>query len=121
PRDLLAMAQMASLVVSNRLRNRSRRRTDANFSQPLVNVAHLRRPLQGAFRKGRVVLQKMPVVLQVAAASCRVGDDGVKLLKIKGAKVPSRHLSGQFQLAVVGMDRAAAKLSSRSDHLAAVG
>jgi hypothetical protein len=30
-----------------------------------VNVAQLRRPLQGAFRKSRVVLQQMPLVLQV--------------------------------------------------------
>ncbi len=85
---------MASLVVSDRLRDRSRRRADTNLGQPLVNVAHLRRPLQGALRKSRVILEQVAVILQVRAAAGRVGDDGVKSLKVKGVKVPSRHLLG---------------------------
>jgi hypothetical protein len=90
--DLLAVAQMARLVIRDGLRDLRYGHPDSDFGQPLVDVAQLRRPLGGAFRIDRIVVEQVPVILEVRAAAGGIGYDRRAVLSSEA--VSTRRPSG---------------------------
>ena len=113
--DLLAVRQVAGLVVGHHLRRGMvGGRLNADLNEPLVDVLDLLVPEGGAVAIGRVVGEQLVVVLEVGAAAAGVGDDGVELVRRELLKLLAGELLGQFPFAVVGVERAAAELLGRA-------
>ena len=60
------------------------------------------------------------VLLEGRAATCRVGNDGIYIEDGECGHVSVRERVGSFDLAIVQVKRAAAALSTRNDHIAAI-
>jgi hypothetical protein len=69
----------------------------------------------------RIIVQQMAVGLQMRAAAASVGDDGIERIEIEAVDLPAGEFSGQFELAIVRVQGAAAALRARRDDLTAVG
>jgi hypothetical protein len=114
PRDLLAMNQVARLVIGHRGRalGRSLRRPPAaNLIQPFVHIAQLRVPRRRQIAIAGIVRQQSTVVTKMRSASTGVRDDCViPVWRDEIDQLPRQALRG-LQLAVMGVERAAACLA----------
>ena len=119
---LLAVAQVAALVVGGAVETAARGGlAEARRDQPLVDVLDLGVPLRGACGVERIIMQQMTVFLQVRAAAACVGDDGIKVVQIEAVDLLAGEYAGEVHGAVVGVQRAAAMLVTRSDDFTAIG
>src|ERR1035438_5276345 len=123
-RDLLPVAEVAGLVVGyrDRLRTRWGRKGPAkpDLHEPFRDVAHPGRPRGCAPGELRVAGEEVAVALQVGAAARGIRDDRVVLARVDRFELPAGELPGRLEVAVVGVERAAAGLAPRRRHLAAV-
>jgi len=123
-RDPLAVAEVARLVVGDgdglRARRGRRGPPEPDGDQPLRDVADLARPGVRPGGVGGVVREQVAVALEVRAASRRVRDDRVEPVGIDRAELAPSELARRLEVAVVGVEGAAAGLPPGRLHLAAV-
>ena len=100
---------------------RDRRCAAPDLHQPLVDVLQLRVPGARRVAVSRIVFEQVPVVPQVRSAAAGVRDDRIVAVRREEIDHPARLLPGQIQLAVVGVQRSAARLRRWRLDAAAVG
>ena len=128
--DLLPMHQMTRSIVSHRRRRRTIkrvgvvrrcRRATADLHQPFADVSHLPIPSDGASMIPLIPMQQLGVLLQMRPAAAGVADDRIEPVDVVQIEIPPRQVAGEFQFAIVGVERPAAELHRRRDDFAAVG
>ena len=119
---LLAVREVAGVVVGDgQVAQAGLRRPAAVLHHPLVDIAQLGVPELGQGRVDGVCGQQGAVVAEVIAAAARVRDDGVELGRREEVDHPLGQRLGRIAFAVVGVERAAARLDGRRVDFAAVG
>ena len=123
--DPLPVRQVAGLVVRHgdrRIEWPDSRRPAPDLPEPLVHVAELGESQACALsRVSGIVGEQRPVAAQVRAASAGVADDRVVALRRQQVDHPAGQLARAVQVAVVRVQRAAARLERRRLDDAAVG
>src|SRR5579875_11102 len=92
-----------------------------DVDQELADILNLRAECAGSFSVGGVVAQEMAVFFEVGAATGGIDDDDVAVVWLEHVDVASCQCATFFSLTGVYMQRTAALLLYRCDHLAAVG
>ena len=93
----------------------------AGLDEKLVDVLDLGVPGVGAGGVGGVIGKQVAVFFEVGAAASRVGDDGVEFVDCEEIELAAGQLAGRFEVAVVGVEGAAAGLDGRRQDFAVVG
>ena len=101
--------------------NLAERHGQPGFDQELRDVSHLGDERTRPLGPGRVVLEKLVVLLQGGAAAGCVHDVVVGARSLERGDVPAREALGHAFLATVDVERTAAALATRDDDLAPVG
>ena len=96
------------------------RHAEADFDEKLVNIAQLARPLPGASGVDRIAGQQVVEMPQMRTAAAGVGDDRVEPLRRQQVDQPAGERPRRGQIAVMGVERPAARLHRWRVHLAAV-
>src|SRR5262245_18712124 len=131
------MREMASVVIRGSDGQRVFRWDETELVEELADVLHfggergvgrrssplgaLTRPRSPALSYGEseITVPVMAIILQHRSTAGHVDDDRVHVLAIIGREVRVSHDAGQWLVARMEMDRAAADLPARHDHVAA--
>src|SRR5712692_6226764 len=118
--DLLAMGEVACIVVRDGALQRLEMAVQWNLGQELGDISHLLAEGVRPLGVDRVGMEQLPVFLHDRAAARRVDDDDVNARPLEDVDRLPRHLLGLFPFPLVDKEGAAALLIPRNHDLVAV-